>query len=434
MSDPFQAMRIPPNPVDPDPAFASRLRERINRAFDLPKGVTVSNLTAETITDPVASTKVAPAPAARTDAPLRSDITPYLAVAGARQAIEWYSTIFDGRLRGDPIVMPDGRIGHAEIQVAGGVIMLSEEHPEIDVVAPVPGQGASVTIHLEVADVDAIIDRAVAEGARLERAAADYDYGRNGVIRDPFGHRWMISGRPAAKGPRHGDIGYVSLWVPDAERAAAFFEAVLGWQYRPAVDDHARQVEGLNIHHGIQGGVPRPTLFLCFAVDDVDAAVSRVSRAGGTADEPTVEPYGRMAGCVDDQGVRFAVFEPPGGTPAGAAPAPNGGRHGDLAYLTMEVVDSARSREFYGAVLGWRFQPGHVEDGWTIEDVSPMTGVHGGDPWATTLPMYRVDDIDTAVRRVRDAGGTATDPEVKPYGVTSECTDDQGTRFYLGRL
>jgi predicted enzyme related to lactoylglutathione lyase len=47
--------------------------------------------------------------------------------------------------------------------------------------------------------------------------------------------------------------------------------------------------------------------------------------------------------------------------------------------------------------------------------------------------MYRVDDIEEAVAQVRAHGGTATDPEVQPYGITSECVDDQGTEFYLGQ-
>jgi predicted enzyme related to lactoylglutathione lyase len=48
--------------------------------------------------------------------------------------------------------------------------------------------------------------------------------------------------------------------------------------------------------------------------------------------------------------------------------------------------------------------------------------------------MYAVDNIDIAVEQVRAAGGTATPPEVQPYGTTSTCTDDQGTRFYLGQF
>src|SRR5690349_782888 len=70
----------------------------------------------------------------------------------------------------------------------------------------------------------------------------------------------------AERAPRQGDIAYVSLWVPDAERAAMFFSHVLGWQYADAAGGpaRARQVTGLNVPHGILGGQPRSTLFLCF--------------------------------------------------------------------------------------------------------------------------------------------------------------------------
>ena len=60
-----------------------------------------------------------------------------------------------------------------------------------------------------------------------------------------------------------------------------------------------------------------------------------------------------------------------------------------------------------------------------------MTGMVGGADQPTVVPMYRVTDVASAVERVRAAGGTATDPERQPYGVTAVCTDDQGTRFHL---
>ena len=63
-----------------------------------------------------------------------------------------------------------------------------------------------------------------------------------------------------------------------------------------------------------------------------------------------------------------------------------------------------------------------------------MVGMTGGQDRPTIVPMYRVDDIVLAVERVRGEGGTATDPERQPYGVSALCTDDQGTRFYLGQL
>jgi predicted enzyme related to lactoylglutathione lyase len=244
--------------------------------------------------------------------------------------------------------------------------------------------------------------------------------------------------RPASPTPqpglRHGDVGYVSLWVPDAERAAAFFAEVLGWRYAPAGGHASRQVEGQTLHHGLWGGIDPPTLFCCYAVDNIAAATARVEAAGGRAKAPHAEPYGLVADCSDDQGVRFALFELPGGATSRPSLPLQGNRPGDLAYITMEVVDATRARAFYGQVLGWRFFGGRVADGWQVDDVVPMVGISGGHQSATTVPMYRVADIAAAVGIVRAAGGTATVPESQPYGVTAACTDDQGVRFYLGQL
>ncbi len=416
MSDPFELLRTVLVPAEPDPVFASRLRARLTRVLDLPKRATVSDLVPDAPSTPGAV------------------ITPYLAVAGARAALVWYQEAFGAHLRDDPIVMADGTVGHAELDVAGATFMLSDEHPEIGVTAPVSGAGAAVTIHLEVADVDAAIGGAVSAGAMLERAAADYDYGRNGVIRDPFGHRWLIAGPASASRLRNGDIGYVSLWVPDVERAAEFFSTVLGWRYAPAGGRQSRQVEGLALHHGLWGGIDPPTLFCCFAVDDIAAATARIEAAGGTSDSPQRDASGLVSGCTDDQGVRFAVFQPLGGTaPPGSAPL-YGQKQGDLAYVTMEVVDGNRACAFYRRALGWRFSPGSIADGWQVEDVAPMVGISGGHPGACTVPLYRVGDIAAAVTAVRSAGGTATEPAEQPYGITATCADDQGTRFYLGQL
>lgn len=428
MADPFEALRDPLVPTAPDPAFARRLRARLERALALPRGAAMN----VTMTEPTTSPEDVS----------EDGVIPYLSVADARRALDWYVDALGAQRRGEPIVMADGRIGHAELVVAGTVVMISDAYPEIGVVAPEPGAGATVTLHATVGDVDAVTDRAVSAGAALEREPADYPYGRNAVIRDPFGHRWMLAGpvlagsAPAsddAEPMRQGDLTYVSLWVPDVERAARFFGSVLGWRYERD-DDHAgqgRQIAGSTPHHGMWGDQERSSLFLCFAVDDVDAAIERVREAGGRAEAPIEEPYGLVANCVDDQGMPFAVWELPKDGIARRGPL-NGARQGDVSYITMEVVDSAKARAFYGAVLGWSFHPGHVADGWGVEDVAPMVGMAGGSAQATGVPMYRVDDVDAAVERVRAAGGTATDPQRQPYGVTSECVDDQGTRFYLG--
>ena len=75
-----------------------------------------------------------------------------------------------------------------------------------------------------------------------------------------------------------------------------------------------------------------------------------------------------------------------------------------------------------------------MDDGWQVLDVVPMVGLSGGHERNTTVSMYSVADIETTVEEVRRSGGTATDPETQPYGITAACTDDQGTRFYVGQL
>ena len=62
-----------------------------------------------------------------------------------------------------------------------------------------------------------------------------------------------------------------------------------------------------------------------------------------------------------------------------------------------------------------------------------MAGVAGGASGHVTVPMWTVADIDAAAARVREAGGTVIDePSQQSYGKSALCTDDQGTRFYLG--
>ena len=116
----------------------------------------------------------------------------------------------------------------------------------------------------------------------------------------------------------------------------------------------------------------------------------------------------------------------------GIAPPTNGTGPGELSYLTLLVRDSAKARVFYGAILGWTFHGGRVHDGWGVDGVAPMSGMAGGNEHAAAVPMWSVRDVATAVEAVRANGGTATDPQRQPYGLSSECVDDQGMRFYLG--
>jgi predicted enzyme related to lactoylglutathione lyase len=410
MIDPFDALRTPPAPVAPDPEFARALRGRIERALLATDG------------EPGPSEAVA-----------LHAVTPYLTVADAAAAIALYAEAFGARRRGEPILMPDGRIGHAEVVIGDSVLMLAEEFPEMDLLAPVHRGGASQSLHLEVPDPDSAVGRAVARGGVLERPVADGPHGRAGVVRDPSGHRWIVS---AQSHPRTGQMTYAALWTREVERADRFYARVLGWTTvaSPNRDGRpTRQVSDLALPLGLRGTDHAPTLAPSYAVPDVDAAVALVRAAGGTTGEPADRAYGRAADCVDDQGLPFTLVAPT----AGPRRRPDG--PGELDYVLLRVPDTTRARAFYGTVLGWRFRPGTGPGYWHPEPAGrpsePGSGLEGGHADAVVVPWFRVPDLDTALAAVREAGGRTVGPvRHQRGGPRIECADDQGARFGLAQL
>lgn len=119
-------------------------------------------------------------------------LTPYLAVRGARAAIDFYVKAFGAR---ELSVFQDGeRIAHAELKIGDSRFNLADENRELGFLAPAPGQISSTNLLLYLKDADGAADRAVAGGAKLERPMADQFYGdRLGVIVDPFGYRWYVA-------------------------------------------------------------------------------------------------------------------------------------------------------------------------------------------------------------------------------------------------
>ncbi len=120
-------------------------------------------------------------------------VTPYLSIRGAAEALEFYKKAFGAteimRMPG-----PKGDVGHAEIRIGDSRIMLADEYPEIQFLSPASRGGTTVSIHLYVKDVDAMVERAVAAGAKLTRPVADQFYGdRTGTLEDPFGHMWHVA-------------------------------------------------------------------------------------------------------------------------------------------------------------------------------------------------------------------------------------------------
>lgn len=186
----FEALRAPARIAEPDRRFVDRLRAELAAALvptvTLPPRSTVMPTTnVPTSTDPAADS---PAFIRAT----RSAIVPYLAVRGAVDAIDWYRRVLGARevVR---YTADDGLIGHAEIAIGGARLMLSDEYLEYGAASPTLLGGTSVALNLDVPDVDAVFERAVAAGAVAQREPADQPYGeRSGQFVDPWGHRWMV--------------------------------------------------------------------------------------------------------------------------------------------------------------------------------------------------------------------------------------------------
>jgi uncharacterized glyoxalase superfamily protein PhnB len=337
MPDAFDALRADTTPIDPPAHVRARLR---------------TDLTAYTTELERLMTEPTPASTSArritADVTVQNTVTPYLCVAGAAAAIEFYVDAF-GAVEHHRMVGDDGRIGHAEIVIGTSRLMLADEYPEADVLAPTTRGGTSTNFTLATTDaamLDAMFSRALALGATELRPVEDQFYGhRQGTLRDPFGHQWSISSpiddfdddrydansrdagfdivRPEQPSPTssspdtqdhqvkvhvRGDLYYFTLQVPDVDRAKAFFGATLGWEFPDPQGGHIGNISAPP--GGIAAGGAGAPAVLYFVVDDIEAVAARVRELGGTAAEPVHYESGWDVACTDDQGTPFHLSVP----------------------------------------------------------------------------------------------------------------------------
>ncbi len=120
-------------------------------------------------------------------------VIPYLSVEGASAAIDFYIQVFGAKER-VRMPAPEGKIGHAEIEIGDSVVMLADVFAEMGGRSPKSLGGTPVTVMVYVEDVDAVFDRAVTAGATVERPVENQFYGdRGGEFVDPFGHKWFVA-------------------------------------------------------------------------------------------------------------------------------------------------------------------------------------------------------------------------------------------------
>lgn len=339
-NDPLDQLRLPADPARPDTRFAARLRARIVAELgaddpDRLPTIEFPERTPSTMTD--TST-----PADPTTVTTPIALTTYICVTPAGDAIDWYRDTLGAvetiRYTGD-----DGRVGHAELTIEGATLMLSDEYPELGVVAPTTLGGTPTTLHLVVADVDAVHARVTNGGGQAQGAPKDEAYGaRSFSMLDPFGHRWMIqtptssptldelqagsdgytvttSVEPTADPPagatpiptRPVELGYFTMAAPDTARAARFYGALFAWTTEPGnLGAGYAHIDNTKLPLGFTPGAADESPMLYFRVDDVPAAAARVRELGGEVISETTYDSGPNAACRDDQGREFQLWQP----------------------------------------------------------------------------------------------------------------------------
>ena len=298
-----------------DATFSARLRARVTSAL----GATPDRIIIDLPSRIPVSTAIRSATRIERTTTMNQVITPYICVHDAAAALDWYREYFGADVSN--VIPWEGRVGHAELDVAGAVFYLSDEAPQLGVVAPArDGSQSSISIVIQVAAVEQFVERAVRGGAVVQRPIEEAHGSRSAWLVDPFGHRWNV-GTPVfdaeqiATRRAPSEPYYMTLTTADVERGAAFFGAVLGWEFHDE-DNGGRHVTNTKMPIGLRatenpfGNTEPGEIQMWFTVRDFDDAVERVRVAGGTVVELNAWDSGREAICEDDQGVTFKLSEP----------------------------------------------------------------------------------------------------------------------------
>src|ERR1700683_1009101 len=366
-------------------------------------------------------------------------------------------------------MQPDGRVGHAQIDIEGARIMLADEFPEFGFKTPESLGGSPVHIHLDVKDVDTMAQRAIAAGAAVVRPVEDQFYGaRSGQFRDPFGFIWSISthketlsteemqrrmdemsrkeaGPATKKYVREGfHIIKPYLVVRRVAQLIEFLKGAFGAEERFRVNRpgtevimHAELKIGdsmLELADANDQFPPTPATMILH-VDDVDTVFERAVDAGATVWQPvTDQEYGARSATVQDaSGNRWSISKPSAGNAI----------FKDYRSITphFNPLRAAAMIEFlqkaFGAEEVYRAQsPDGVVHHAQVrigDSIIGMGEAHGPyQPMPCTLHLY-VPDADAAYERALRAGAKSIQPVAdQPYGDRSGgVTDPFGNRWFI---
>ena len=255
----------------------------------------------------------------------------------------------------------------------------------------------------------------------------------------------------------HGDFIWYELLTNDPAAAKRFYDPVAGWtiangavgeiDYR-MIDAGDGPVGGtMTLTPEMTGHGARPTWLGYIGVDDVDATIAAIEARGGRVIMPAfdMDGVGRIATVADPQGNPFYVMRDASGE---VSTSFDPEKPGHAAWNELQTTDLEVAKEFYPAVFGWTLGdvmpmpvPSEVEGGemgdYQFVDhggrmIGAMMAAPVGAPTGWSFAFHK-RDIDAAVTRIGELGGTVNDgPMEVPGGQRAVmATDPEGVAFML---
>jgi len=243
------------------------------------------------------------------------------------------------------------------------------------------------------------------------------------------------------------EFHWYELRTTDPKGAADFYAKVVGWAaMEVGSPEHPYTV--MNTDKGGVAGIghisrtpdDRPSWVGYVAVDNADAYVDRLAKAGGAVRTPPEDVPGmlRLANVTDSQGTPFVIYH---GLQDGAPPTGAPGEAGYMGWRELIATDAAAAFNFYSGLFGWT-----KGDAFDMGPMGPyqmfaaggeniggmMTQPDKGQPPHWNY-YFRVGGTGAAVERAKAAGGTlANGPHQVPSGEwVAQCADPQGVSFHL---
>lgn len=239
---------------------------------------------------------------------------------------------------------------------------------------------------------------------------------------------------------------WVEITVGDLARSQEFYASVLGWEFEDSGPDYGhynnalvggRRVAGMS--PPMEGGEDWPKTWTTYlATDDVEATAQRAAEAGAQAvlEPMDIAAFGRMGLWVDPTGAAFGAWESGGHTGYDAH-----NEHGAVCWVDLVTSDLRLAKSFYRNVFGLTYEDLAVTDigyatftppgaQWPAGGMGDQQdGDTVGPRWCVT---FQVDDVDAAVQRVLDAGGSvAGEPFELEFGRIATVAGPDGEELSL---